>query len=93
VTPDDGPLPPPGRIGRRRANGEAGQRQPSAPSRMSWTLSLASPFEIWTTVTDKHDFDASYAAIRDYIRSRSLAGQSGSPPPRMTRPQPSCLSE
>ena len=27
-------------------------------------------WEIWTTVTDQHDSDASYAAIRDYIRSR-----------------------
>ena len=36
-------------------------------------------WEIWTTVTDEHDSDASYAAIRDYIRSRRLAGQSGSP--------------
>ena len=35
-------------------------------------------WEIWTTVTDQHDSDASYAAIRDYIRSRRLAGQSGS---------------
>jgi hypothetical protein len=34
-------------------------------------------WEIWTNVTDDHD--ASYAAIRDYIRSRRLAGQSGSP--------------
>ena len=36
-------------------------------------------WEIWTIVTDEHDSDASYAAIRDYIRSRRLAGQSGSP--------------
>jgi hypothetical protein len=36
-------------------------------------------WEIWTTVTDQYDSDASYAAIRDYIRSRRLAGQSGSP--------------
>jgi hypothetical protein len=27
-------------------------------------------WDIWTTVTDQHDSDASYAAIRDYIRSR-----------------------
>jgi hypothetical protein len=33
-------------------------------------------WEIWTTVTDEHHSDASYAAIRDYIRSRRLAGQS-----------------
>ena len=26
-------------------------------------------WEIWTTVTDEHDSDASYAAIRDYIRA------------------------
>jgi hypothetical protein len=26
-------------------------------------------WEIWTTVTDQHDSDASYAAARDYIRS------------------------
>jgi hypothetical protein len=35
-------------------------------------------WEIWTTVTDEHDSDASYAAIRDYIRTRRLAGQPGS---------------
>jgi hypothetical protein len=29
-------------------------------------------WEIRTTVTDQHDSDASYAAIRDYIRSRRL---------------------
>jgi hypothetical protein len=34
-------------------------------------------WEIWTTVTDQHNSDASYAAIRDYIRSRRLAGQTG----------------
>jgi hypothetical protein len=33
-------------------------------------------WEIWTTVTDEHDSGASDAAIRDYIRSRRLAGQS-----------------
>jgi hypothetical protein len=38
-------------------------------------------WEIWTTVTDQHYSDASYAAIRDYIRSRRPAGQSGSPLP------------
>jgi transposase len=37
-------------------------------------------WEIWTTVTDEHDSDASYAAIRDYIRSRHLAVQLGPPP-------------
>jgi hypothetical protein len=26
-------------------------------------------WEIWTVVTDQHDSDASYAAVRDYIRS------------------------
>jgi hypothetical protein len=36
-------------------------------------------WEIWTTVTDEHDSDASYAAIRDYTRSCRLAAQSGSP--------------
>ena len=36
-------------------------------------------WEIWTAVTDEHDSDASYAAVRDYIRGRRLAGQSGSP--------------
>jgi TniQ len=34
-------------------------------------------WEIWTTVTDDHDSGASYAAIRDYIRNRHLAGQTG----------------
>jgi hypothetical protein len=40
-------------------------------------------WEIWATVTlttDQHDSDASYAAIRDYIRTRRLAGQLGPPP-------------
>ena len=37
-------------------------------------------WEIWTTMTDEHDSDASYAAIRDYIRARRLAGQLGPPP-------------
>ena len=41
-------------------------------------------WEIWTTVTDEHDSDASYAAIRDYIRSRRLAGQPGPPPGQIT---------
>jgi hypothetical protein len=36
-------------------------------------------WEIWTTVTDEHGCDASYAAVRDYTRSRRLAGQPGSP--------------
>jgi len=30
-------------------------------------------WEIWTTVTDDHDSDASYAAVRDYIRTRRPA--------------------
>ena len=37
-------------------------------------------WEIWTTVTDQYDSDASYAAIRDYIRTRRLAGQPEPPP-------------
>jgi hypothetical protein len=41
-------------------------------------------WEIWTTVTDEHDSDASYAAVRDYIRSRRLAGQPGPPPGQIT---------
>lgn len=48
-------------------------------------------WEIWTTVTDEHDSDASYAAIRDYIRGRRLAGQTGPPPeqiPARRRPGP-----
>jgi transposase len=36
-------------------------------------------WEIWTTVTDQRDSDASYAAIRDYIRSRRLARHPGPP--------------
>jgi hypothetical protein len=32
-------------------------------------------WEIWTTVTDERDSDASYAAVRDYIRTRRLSGQ------------------
>jgi len=35
-------------------------------------------WEIWSTVTDQHESDASYAAIRDYIRNRRLAGRSRS---------------
>jgi hypothetical protein len=68
------PNPP----GRRRASGEPGQRQPSAPSRILDKLA-DEPLTVWeisTTVTDEHHSDASYAAIRDYIRSRRLAGQS-----------------
>lgn len=41
-------------------------------------------WEIWTTVTDEHDSDASYAAVRDYIRTRRLAGQPGLPPGQIT---------
>jgi hypothetical protein len=41
-------------------------------------------WEIWTTVTDEHDSDASYAAIRDYIRTRRLARQPGLPPGQIT---------
>ena len=37
-------------------------------------------WEIWTIVTDQHDSDASYAAIRDYVRSRRLEGQLGRHP-------------
>jgi len=37
-------------------------------------------WEIWTTVTDQHDSGASYAAIRDYTRSRRVARQPGSLP-------------
>ena len=29
-------------------------------------------WEIWTTVTDEHDSDASYASIRDYVRTCRL---------------------
>jgi transposase len=29
-------------------------------------------WEIWTIVTDEHDSDASYAAIREYVRTRRL---------------------
>jgi len=36
-------------------------------------------WEIWTTVTDEHDSDACYAAIRDYIRTRRLAWQLAPP--------------
>jgi hypothetical protein len=41
-------------------------------------------WEIWTTMTDERDSDASYAAIRDYIRTRRLAGQLGPPPDQIT---------
>jgi hypothetical protein len=36
---------------------------------------------IWTIVTDRHESDASYATIRDYIRSRRLAEQLRPHPP------------
>lgn len=42
-------------------------------------------WEIWTLVTDQYDSDASYAAVRDYIRSRRLAGQPGPPLPGPSR--------
>jgi len=45
---------------------------------------LRTIWEIWTTVTDEHDSDASYAAIRDYIRTRRLAGQPRLPPGQIT---------
>ena len=38
--------------------------QLASESRTTW--------EIWTTVTGEHDSDASYAAIRDYVRTRRL---------------------
>ena len=41
-------------------------------------------WEIWTTVTDEHDSDASYAAVRDYVRIRRLAGQPRLPPGQIT---------
>ena len=41
-------------------------------------------WEIWTTVTDQHGSDASYAAVRDYIRTRRLAGQLRPPPGQIT---------
>ena len=34
-------------------------------------------WEIWTIVTDRHDSGASYATVRDYIRGRRLAPESG----------------
>jgi transposase len=43
-------------------------------------------WEIWTTVTDEHDSDASYAAIRDYIRTRRLR-QTGLLPGSPSRPK------
>jgi len=44
-------------------------------------------WEIWTTVIDEHDSDASYAAVRDYIRARRLAGQFGSLDPASRQSQ------
>jgi hypothetical protein len=41
-------------------------------------------WEIWTTVTDEHGSDTSYAAIRDYIRTRRFAGQLGPLPGQIT---------
>ena len=43
-------------------------------------------WEIWTTVTDEHDSDASYAAIRDYVRTRRLR-QAGLLPGGPSRPK------
>lgn len=43
-------------------------------------------WEIWTTVTDEHDSDASYAAIRDYVRTRRLR-QAGPLPGGPSRPK------
>ena len=42
-------------------------------------------WEIWTTVTDEHDSDASYAAVRDYVRSRRL--------PRLGASRPAVLTD
>ena len=41
-------------------------------------------WEIWTTMTDEQDSDASYAAIRDYIQARRLASQLGLPTDQVT---------
>ncbi len=41
-------------------------------------------WEIWTTMIDEHDSDASYAAIRDYIQARRLARKPGLPTDQMS---------
>jgi transposase len=62
---------------------EPGQHQLLAPVQDVLDKLAGEPltvWEIWTTVTDQYDSDASYAAIRDYIRTRRLAVQLGPPP-------------
>jgi hypothetical protein len=49
-------------------------------------------WEIWTTVTDQHDSDASYAAIRDYLRSRR-PGRHPGPLPRGSDPATAARSQ
>lgn len=44
-------------------------------------------WEIWITVADQHDSDVSYAAVKDYIRSRRPGGQPGLPPGQVTVPR------
>ena len=63
------------RPGRRRASRHPGQRQIIGPIREvldELAVESLTIWEIWTTVTDEHDSDASYAAVRDYIRARRL---------------------
>ena len=55
---------------------------PSPVSRPCLTGSRWRPltvWEIWTTVTDEHDSDASYATVRDYVRTQRIAAQAAFP--------------
>lgn len=68
------------------ADGPPPRKKPARPAPITGTIrevldTLADEpltvWEIWTTVTDDQDSDASYAAIRDYIGTRRLARQTG----------------
>lgn len=69
---------------------EPGQHQLSAPFRMSWTSSLANPHRLgdMDDVTGEHDSGASYATVRDYIRTRRIAGQLARTAPDQDCPLP-----
>jgi hypothetical protein len=76
--------------GRRRANGEPGPAPAIGPVQDVLDKLADQPitvWEIWITVADQHDSDVSYAAVKDYIRSRRPGGQPGLPPGQVTVPR------
>ena len=79
----------------RRPSGRRPRRRAARPAQITGPIrdvldELASEsrtiWEIWTIAIDEHDSDASYAAIRDYIRTRCLR-QAGLLPGGPSRPK------